>query len=495
MDTLIEQLQVYRAAVLKVPTIEKVNTPALIEQIATTGNWQISTWHLLGDPQQDNILPACLTAFANAITQRQSPKLFVFENIPSLLQQMQGNDGELLTQGIIDLVLNFHHSQAAVLFIDDGGASLPQSLQTLIPHHDLPLPTHPEIQSILAEFGIDSPRLTTVAAGLMGEEIRLGLRLALLRTTDPQEIEQRLLTYKVECLQKIGLEFLAEPDVPDFGGLDRLKVALSQVKRDFTPQARQFGIPLPRGWLFVGPPGTGKTHSAKCAAKQLGLPLISVGIDAIKAGGADVLKALLHRIEAAAPAVIYIDELDKCFSKDSDPQVLGVLLTWLQEKRSSTFVIATLNELNNVPSAVTRQGRFDRIFWVGFPQENERYEIIKLYASRFDPRYLEGYGGLDFEQWSILLTHTLNFTGAELKFLVDQAARGKFYQTSEQDESNFLPLDYQDLMAARSTVVPLYERKTAEILEITKQAKKFSEPSSSPDRSEFKLPTVNVFGN
>ncbi|HEY9611292.1 AAA family ATPase, partial [Allocoleopsis sp.] len=299
-------------------------------------------------------------------------------------------------------------------------------LAGLIPEVWKPLPGLREISEFMREFllslsslpdldSIDIQTLPVAASGLSLEEIKIGLRLALNRNQGNDVfLKQSLLDYKVELLRRDGLEFISKPVVPDFGGLERLKAALLEVKSDYSQEAREHNIPLPKGWLLVGPPGTGKTLAAKVSARELGFPLINVDVGAISNRGAAYLKRLIDRVEACAPAVVYFDEFDKLFTASNDRgedvnsrALLGVLLTWLQEKQSATFVIATLNRLKSLPPELTRVGRFDEIFYVGFPTAIERKQILQLHASRFDERYKDGDSPLTQQEWKILLGKTV----------------------------------------------------------------------------------------
>lgn len=551
-DSWIEQIQrnlsVYKCASLTLPLIERHNIDPLIAQIAGERH---NIQRLSGAR-----LSAKLENFQAVIRTEAVDSLWIIENLGSLWQSASVVDRQVLEQGVIDLAVAIRDRSVAVLIVDYGDIRLPKHLRSLIPHDELPLPSKSAIRLILSEFRLTSERLNTIAAGLGCEELRVGIRLALKNTDttyiDYDSIEQSLLKYKIAKLKELGLEFLGEPDIAEFGGLDRLKEAVIETVHDFSPHAQELGIARPKGMMFVGPPGTGKTHTAKCIAGQLRWPLISVGIDAIKAGGADVLKILLNRIEATAPCVVYFDELDKFFSSASDAQILGVLLTWLQEKTSETFVIATLNRLEKLPPELTRAGRFDRLFWIGFPNETERYEIVRLYANKYDKAFKTTYGRLERGQWLDLLNTTDKFTGAELKALVDRSAKLEFYnrirwiellesiigasdeqqlnlveeamtldfcQTAqrleeldrifeytddelhdriEQTKREPLQIHYKNLMSARKDVVSLYERNPAGILDIQNQAEKFSEPSSSQNNNEnslFKVEAINIFGD
>ncbi len=315
------------------------------------------------------------------------------------------------------------------------------------------------------------------------------------RILTPEKLIDRIVSYKKERLKDSGLEFMPPPDVKDFGGLDRLKAAIDRVAKDFSPQARDFNLPIPKGWLLVGPPGTGKTFSAKVCASKLGFPLISIGVDSVIAGGAAYLKQILLRIDAVGGAIAYFDEFDKFFAdlKDSrTKEVLGVLLTWLAEKTSKTFVMATLNRFDNLPAELTRAGRFDRIWYVDFPHDTERYHIFTIHLSSFDSRY--SYDGVQVKsplsdnEWQILLKETLNFTGAEIRALVQDAARDCFYAGRQQ-------INLDDLLKVRSQMTSLFARDPESICAMANRAKKYATPANSPDQGLFAAAPQDFWGN
>ncbi|NJR31667.1 MAG: AAA family ATPase [Chamaesiphon sp. CSU_1_12] len=423
IDRLQIDLEVYRACALNLPLAERRNLDGLLAQIAAHHGWRITRVNL-------NSLSANLEALTSIERSLEINRLWAIEGIGVMWNILNPIDRYQLEKQLLDLSSALTTTtNCAIIFIDFDLPIALTELRTIVPQHQIPLPDRDTIDAIFAEFNLRSDRLTTVAGGLRHQEIRTGIELALKsRMTDLDRIEAKMLEYKVIKLKELGLELLGESDTLSFGGLDRIATAIGEVIQDFKPEARTRGIPLPKGWAFVGIPGAGKTHTAKCVAAALGYPLISVGIDAVKAGGADLLKRLLERIESSAPCVVYFDELDKFFSQGSDSQIIGVLATWLQEKCSHTFVIATLNRLANVPVEILRIGRFDRLFWVGFPHEQERYDILKLYLKKFDVTYDNNIlGRMTEEEWINILNLTENFTGSELKFLAERAAKLEYY--------------------------------------------------------------------
>ena len=424
--------------------------------------------------------------------------IFVFENLSSLLKI----DYPQIISQLINIFFDLKNSNQLkyLIILSTDDVELPQSLSNLIPSISYPLPNHEEITNLIEEFLCESPEklnkeaLVSACAGLTKEEIRNGLNIALnpCSQLNYDNFAQHLLEYKINRFRSNNLNFIAKPNVPNFGGLDLLRKYIENVKYDFFPQARTANIPLPKGCLLIGPPGTGKTLSANVIAKILNFPLISVDTALIIADGAIYLKRLLERVEACAPVVMYFDEFDKLFAASNESgedissrQILGTLLTWLQDKTSAVFVVATLNRLDALPPELTRVGRFDEIFYVGFPQAIERQEILMMHLASFDKRYKND-DVLTEKEWRIVLNKTVNCTGAELAQMVQKAARTKFHQGSK------IEIGLHELLEQREIIVPLYVRDTDRILAIANRAKYITQPASSPDTSVF-APTITSF--
>jgi adenylate kinase family enzyme len=420
--------------------------------------------------------------------------LYIFENLFAFISAISPLECEICYQGISQLFcrLNRLNRKCFIIFMESGRSEVPAFLRQIIWAYKFPLPTSIELATLLLEYGINiegNPRLSNVLGGLTLEEITVGIRANQDAINDLAGLGDRLLNYKHILFKSFGLDFIGDTTTQDIGGMDLVKIALEEVKLDFSPEARECGLPLPRGWILVGVPGAGKTYFAKICAQKLGLPLINIGIDVVKSGGVAKFKELLNRIDACAPNMPYLDEFDKFFADEHGKELLGVLLTWLNEKTSQTFVLATLNRLENLPPELTRAGRFDRVFYVDFPSEKERKEILQLHCGRFDRRYKESiYGALTIEQWLTIIQATNKYTGAELAQIAIVAAKSQFYQGIVP-----IQIDLRSLLAARNKVKSLYSRNSEGVLAIENTAKAFTEPSSSNQPSEFDLPPVNFY--
>ncbi len=497
------QITVYRAASVVYNLVDKAGVSHFASEVAKSLNVGITRWDFLTaslkdesdkniNLKSDNFVGQLKEICGHIATDARPNTLYILENINAILKEANPVTAEQLRQSLVRIISSIKGSESYLLLLDDHGCFLPEDLQQIIPEEIFPLPKQEHIASIAKFHELDSARLAKVAGGLTAAEIEIGLQLA---KNSGMDIYAELLNFKVQRLKSLGLEFLGVPAEMKFGGLDIIRTRVQGIKKDFSDIARKYKVPLPRGWFFVGPPGTGKTHTAKCIASELDLPLVSVGIDAIQSGGVAKFKDLLNRLERIV-CIVYFDELDKFFDDTTDSQILGVLLTWMQEKTSDNFLIATLNRLSKIRPEVMRAGRIDDIFWVGFPQNNEKYEILSLYAGIYDLKYKEEFGRMTHEEWMVLMNHTTNFTGSELKLLVETAFRHKFHTLFDSlTGDEIIELKFEDFRDALDSVKSLYSRDTEGILNIKLQAEKVCTPSSSEDVSIFKVVNFNVYGD
>ncbi|MCP9839896.1 AAA family ATPase [Synechococcus sp. J7-Johnson] len=351
---------------------------------------------------------------------------------------------------------------------------VPRELEECLTILDLPLPDAGEISSLLESIAQAcghplSPgvleQLTHCCSGLSEQRIRQVAARALARRgqlgePDLAEVleEKRQAIARSELLEYCPTE--ASP--ADIGGLEALKHWLEQRRLAFSDEAAAYGLPLPRGVLLVGPQGTGKSLTAKAIAHSWAMPLLRLDVGRLFAGlvGASEARTrdMIRRAEAMAPCVLWIDEIDKGFGGDSrsdggtSQRVLASLLTWMAEKRSAVFVVATANGVESLPPELMRKGRFDEIFLLDLPDAAERRTILDLQLRRRRPEHR-----IPLE---VLVDRTAGFSGAELEQTVVEAMHLAFAVHREFGEA--------DLIAAASDLVPL-SRTAREQLDALKQ--------------------------
>ena len=314
---------------------------------------------------------------------------------------------------------------------------IPQELQKTITVVDFDPPDYAEIEAALetvikrqgengyqVELAItDRERLIKACQGLTMEEVENVFAKAVVTDAklDADDIEL-VLEEKRQIIRKTGiLEYYpVDIGIEEVGGLDNLKEWLRKRGRSFTDEARDFGLPAPKGVLVTGMPGCGKSLCAKAASSLWRLPLLRLDMGRIFAGivgsSEENMRKAIATAEAIAPCILWVDEIEKGFagstgSGDSGvtARVFGTFLTWMQEKKEPVFVFATANQIERLPPELLRKGRFDEIFFVELPDDQEREDILSIHlhkrrqnVSAFDLTELSeksrGYSGSELEQ-------------------------------------------------------------------------------------------------
>ncbi|MBF0228232.1 MAG: AAA family ATPase [Desulfamplus sp.] len=320
------------------------------------------------------------------------------------------------------------------IFIVSTQLNIPKELEKLVTLFDLPLPQNPEIIELLNEYCLnlniqtsedDKAELATSLKGLSQFEIRQILNLAYQQNgTINRDDNALILKEKEQIIKKSGtLEIISvKEELDEIGGLDSLKDYLknkAQVIRNMG-KAKRFGVDPPKGILIAGMPGCGKSLTSKVVARLFGVPLLRLDVGKLLGkyvGESEQnLRYAIQTSEAVSPCVLWIDELEKAFAgiggdgggSDVTTRLFGYLLTWLQEKESLVYVVATSNDISVLPPELMRKGRFDELFYVDFPKPEERRKIFEIHlrkrgklSKRIDTIKLlkdsEGFSGADIE--------------------------------------------------------------------------------------------------
>lgn len=260
---------------------------------------------------------------------------------------------------------------------------------------------------------------------------------------------------KANTIRQNGLLEIVETrqTLDGIGGLDQLKGWLLKRRQAFGQAAVEYGLPCPKGLLIVGVPGTGKSLTAKATAAVFGRPLLK--LDAGRLFGSLVgqsesnLRQAINTAEAVAPAVLWIDELEKGFAGSrssgaadggTGARVFGSFLSWMQEKTAPVFVVATANDVTQLPPELLRKGRWDELFFTDLPGANEREMIWSIQITRRQRK------PQDFNLQG-LAAASEGFTGAEIEQCVTDALYRAFAESREPKTG--------DLLAAVTETVPL----------------------------------------
>jgi len=319
------------------------------------------------------------------------------------------------------------------------------------------------------------------------------------------QLAKSLFDYKIDLLKKVyNVDFLP-PATVEIGGLELMQKAISVYKRFYTPLAEMYRIKPMKGILLVGPPGTGKSHSAKACSQNLGFPLIIIEWGIFRSYGhmaEQNLKKLLRLIDRLNRVIVYFDDFDKGFAGDDDlsKRLAGMLLTWMQERTSEALVVASANNLDLLPPEITRCGRFDEIFKVDLPNNGERYEIFRIHLARFDQRFRKG-SVYSKTEWNEILKLSNRCVGAEIQSIVERAAGIAFNELFPNDETTFAPfvsmpnleISPANIKEARNAINPLAVREANRIERLRNKADLQGLPSSPEDNSIFSNENVSIF--
>lgn len=342
--------------------------------------------------------------------------------------------------------------------------TIPEDLSEILTVLEFPLPDgeqiKTEVERLFVAMGQSIPKslldeVVRAARGLSIERIRrvLAKAIATHGELQPDDVDLILEEKRQTIRQTQILDFYpARENISDIGGLDNLKDWLLRRGGAFSERAREYGLPHPRGLLLVGIQGTGKSLTAKAIAHHWHLPLLRLDVGRLFAGlvgeSESRTRQTISLAEALAPCVLWIDEIDKAFAGfdskgdgGTTSRVFGTFITWLAEKTSPVFVVATANNIQSLPPEILRKGRFDEIFFVGLPNQDERKAIFEVHLSRLRPQNIKNY---DLER---LAYETPDFSGAEIEQTLIEAMHIGFSQNRD--------FTVDDVLEAASQIIPL----------------------------------------
>jgi len=268
------------------------------------------------------------------------------------------------------------------------------------------------------------------------------------------------------------------------GGLDELKGWLMGRSAAFSEPARKFGLPAPKGLLLLGVQGCGKSLTAKAIATQWALPLLRLDLGRIFSSligsSEENLRRAIRVAESVAPAVLWIDEIEKGFasvvSSESDGglsrRILGRLLGWMQEREAPVFLVATCNQITSLPPELMRKGRFDEIFFVDLPTLPERKEIFHIHVKR---------RGRDPAQFNLdlLAEKAEGMTGAE----IEQAVVSALFDEYDRRGSAGV-LSSEGVVHSLQETVPLSKTMKEKIATLRAWCRTRARPASSSHDTE-----------
>jgi ATP-dependent 26S proteasome regulatory subunit len=408
-------------------------------------------------------------AALDQVIEQVEPALFVFKDFHPFLTR---NNYAVLRK-LKDIALHLKNSYKTVILISPV-MEIPTELEKDITVLTHPLPTREDLDTLLDKIVADVGHFKQVKIDLddVGRDRLLGAALGLTlgeaenvfakiivkaeRLTGDDVAE--VLAEKQQIIRKSGLlEYCSSAETFEhIGGLAALKDWLLKRALAFSSGAKAFGLPAPKGILMLGVQGCGKSLCAKAVSTQWQLPLLRFDMgrmfgSLVGSSEENVRKAIVVA-ESVAPAILWVDEIDKAFAGSqgsgftdggTTARVFGTFLTWLSEKTAPVFVVATANDISQLPPELLRKGRLDEIFFVDLPTSSEREEIFRIHIAK---------RGRQPELFDLrtLAEQSHGFSGAEIEEAVNSALYDAFYAGSDITTDHILTALRETVPLART---------------------------------------------
>ena len=495
-----------------VPTYEEDRVTKYIKSVASDANAvkfprEVYTWtQACGLKIGDKVLPNTTAPgkLLDFIEKYDKDSIFILYDFHTFFgcKQRPGDPGVI--RGLRDLIPALKTSQVRknVIFVSPE-LNIPDTLQKDVVLYDFPLPKLEDIKARLnkmissnqkintEELSVeDKDKLCKAALGLTMQEAENAFALAMVQDGKLNKNDiSVILEEKMQVIRKTGMLEYVQSDlgIDDIGGLDNLKKWLLKRNNSWSERAKKYCIPAPKGVLVTGIPGCGKSLTAKAMSTIWQLPLLRLDLGKIFSGivgsSEENMRKAISTVEAVAPAILWVDEIEKGLNGVSQAndsgvssRIFGTFLTWMQEKTAPVFVIATANNISKLPPELLRKGRFDEIFFVDLPTLEERKEIFNVHIKRRlkDPEVCAVVKPDDVEMINKLAEMTEGFIGSEIEQVVISALCDAFFENRA--------LQFSDFEKAIANTVPLSQTQKEQILAIREWANVRAVCASSKER-------------
>ena len=419
----------------------------------------------------------------------------VFLLIKDSKEQLEKSEVIAYLKKIAELRYNNPNYNFTILVIEESN-HIPKELEKFVSILEIENMNQEEIEKYILEFGNknnvkiakeDIGELSISLKGLTKLEIDHVLNM-MIESKKNISISDRniIIKEKGQIIKKSAILELIDfkEKITDIGGLEGLKEWLDSKAKVFRKldEARAYGVDTPKGVLLVGMPGCGKSLAAKASARLFNAPLLRLDIGRLlgKYVGESEhnMRVALKTAESISPCILWIDEIEKAFSgidqsggaSDITKRLFGQFLTWLQEKENTVFVVATANDISSFPPEFLRKGRFDEVFFVDFPNEEERERIFEIHLEKRGKNTED----IDIEK---LAKSTEGYCGADIEEIVKLTLERAFVNEIEE-------IDTQDLLDSVKEIDSLTEILKDKIAILKQGFEKFKIKSASK-----KLPT------
>ena len=486
-----------KTKIVQIISYESLRIHAMLVSVSKEIEKELFTWNRVeGIKKWDNNT----RSFIEKDEEAQNPDLALKffnenENIIMLLEDFHPDlteDKPRIIKTLRNIALSNDKSKTLVL--SQPFHKLPRELEKEVHIIDLAFPDFNDIKAIYnkvcKEYEIPNSSepdtdLIDAALGLTIMEAEKAFSLAFVESGELTSSEVPLVIREKEnVIKKSGyLEYYHPKEtMTDVGGLDNLKDWLKKRGRGFDKAAKDFGLTYPRGILLLGIPGTGKSLTAKAIGNEWHFPLLRLDMGKIFGGivgeSEKNIREALNIAEAIAPSILWIDEIEKGMSGISSSggsdggttaRVLGTFLTWMQEKSKPVFVVATANDISQLPPEMLRKGRVDEIFFVDLPSEKERMEIMNIHFKKKNRK------PKDFDLKTIAQA-SIGFSGAELEEVLKEA----LFQAYDKERE----IIDDDILEAIKKTFPLSRtmHETIDKMRIWAKSRAVSASTEEPDK-------------
>jgi ATP-dependent 26S proteasome regulatory subunit len=452
----IETLVRARYPILYIITSEEMRVQALIMEIAAKRQKKVFEWTCssglvpagssIQSQRSRNASTKDPSAALDLIIEQVEPAIFLFKDFHPFLTR---NNVSIIRR-LKDIALHLKNSFKTIVIISPV-MEVPPELDKEITVLNFPQPSREDLGVLLdrileeirelkhVQVELDPAgrdRLLQAALGLtLAEAENVFAKIVVKYQRVSADHVNEVFAEKQQIIRKSGLleYYSAEEDFHQVGGLAVLKDWLNKRAIAFSPEASAFGLPPPKGVLLLGVQGCGKSLCAKAVSRLWQLPLLRFDMGrmfgSLVGSSEENVRRAIAVAESIAPAVLWVDEIDKAFSGTQSSgisdggttaRVFGTFLTWLSEKTAPVFVVATANDVSQLPPELLRKGRLDEIFYVDLPGGEEREEIFRIH---FEKR---GRHAPEFDL-RCLVDASHDFSGAEIEAAIVSALYDAFY--------------------------------------------------------------------
>jgi predicted kinase len=406
------------------------------------------------------------------------PAIFLFKDFHPFLTR----NNFAVIRRLKDIALHLRNSRKTIVLIS-AVMEIPAELDKEITVINFPPPAKEDLavlldtaiqdlresQQVQIELDADGrDRLLQAALGLtLGEAENVFAKIIVKNQCLSAGHVNEVFAEKQQIIRKSGLleYYAAEEDFASVGGLGVLKDWLNKRAVAFTAEAQAFGLPPPKGVLLLGVQGCGKSLCAKAVSRLWQLPLLRFDMGrmfgSLVGSSEENVRRAIAVAESIAPAVLWVDEIDKALTGSQSSgvtdggttaRVFGTFLTWLSEKNAPVFVVATANDVSQLPPELLRKGRLDEIFYVDLPLDEERGEIFRIHLTKRNRNPEE----FDLPA---LAAASPEFSGAEIEEAIISALYDAFYAKQELATAHVLATLSQTVPLARTMAEKITEQR------------------------------------